>query len=58
MEYLEKRVFPGAVMNAMLVYMNEEQASGADATFEFLEKHEDLWTSWVSEEAAAKLKQP
>lgn len=54
--YLEKRIFPGSVMNAMLVYMGEEQASGADATIEFLEKHEDVWMSWVTPEVAAKVK--
>ncbi len=55
-EYLSKRVFPGAVMNAMLVYMGEEQASGEDATIEFLKKHEDVWTKWVSEDVASKVK--
>ncbi|MEL6751487.1 MAG: glycine betaine ABC transporter substrate-binding protein [Pseudomonadota bacterium] len=54
--YLEKRVFPGAVMNGMLVYMTDEQASGADATIEFLKKHEDVWTSWVAPEVAEKVK--
>jgi len=55
-EYLSKRVFPGEVMNGMLVYMADEQASGADATIEFLEKNEDLWTTWVSPEVAEKVK--
>ena len=54
--YFEKRIFPGNVMNSMLVYMQDEQASGADAAIEFLIQHEDLWTGWVSEEAAAKIK--
>ena len=31
-------------MNAMLVYMGEEQAGGEDAAIEFLTQHEDLWT--------------
>ena len=56
MKYLETRVFPGPVMNAMLVYMADEQAGGADAAIEFLVKHEDLWTGWVSADAAAKIK--
>jgi len=54
--YLEKRIFPGAVMNQMLVYMGDEQASGADATIEFLKKHEDVWTTWVAPEVAEKIK--
>jgi len=43
-------------MNAMLVYMGEEQAGGEDAAIEFLMQHEDLWSSWVSADAAAKIK--
>ncbi len=54
--YLEKRVFPGPVMNGMLVFMADEQAGGADAAIAFLKKHEGLWTKWVSSEAAKKIK--
>lgn len=55
LDYLRARVFPGDIMNAMLVYMEENQASGEDAAREFLRKHEDIWTKWVSSEAAAKI---
>ena len=55
-EYLQKRIFPGPVMNSMLVFMNEEQAVGADAAVEFLINHEEIWTAWVSADAAAKIK--
>jgi len=55
-DYLQKRVFPGPIMNGMLVYMADEQAGGADAAVEFLTKHEDIWTGWVSAEAAKKIK--
>jgi len=55
-DYLKKRVYPGPIMNGMLVYMGDEQAGGADAAIEFLIKHEDLWTQWVSADAAAKIK--
>jgi glycine betaine/proline transport system substrate-binding protein len=54
-DYFTKRVFPGPVMNSMLVFMTEEQAGGEDAAFEFLERHKDLWKTWVSEDAAAKI---
>ena len=56
-EYLENRIFPGPVMNSMLVYMADEQAGGEDAAIEFLLRHEDLWSSWVSAEAAAAIKE-
>ncbi len=55
-DYLAARVFPGSVMGAMLVYMADEQADGEDAAYEFLIRYEDIWTTWVSEEVAAKVK--
>jgi len=54
--YLAARVFPGDVMGGMLVFMADEQAGGEDAAIEFLTKHEDVWTTWVSPEVAAKVK--
>lgn len=54
-EYMSKRVFPGAIMNGMLVYMANEQASGEDAAIEFLEKNKDLWKSWVPADVASKV---
>lgn len=56
MKFLGKRVFPGPVMNGMLVYMADNQAGGSDAAIEFLIKHEDIWTKWVSASAAKKIK--
>ena len=43
-------------MNGMLVYMADNQAKGSDAAVEFLIKHEDVWTKWVSSSAAKKIK--
>ena len=56
LSYVEKRVFPGEVMNGMLVYMADNQAKGSDAAVEFLIKHEDIRTKWVSSSAAKKIK--
>ncbi|AJE45645.1 glycine betaine ABC transporter substrate-binding protein [Celeribacter indicus] len=56
LDYLTARVFPGEVMNEMLVYMTENQATGEDAAFEFLANYEDVWTGWVSPEVAEKVK--
>lgn len=56
LEYLAKRQFPGKVMNAMLVYMKDNQAAGGDAAVEFLKKNESVWTKWVPAEVAAKVK--
>jgi glycine betaine/proline transport system substrate-binding protein len=55
-EYLKQRVFPGSIMNSMLVYMTDNQAGGVDAAIEFLLKHEDIWTQWVGDEIVAKVK--
>ncbi len=55
-DYLAARVYPGPVMNEMLVYMADEQAAGEDAAIEFLTSYEDIWTQWVSPEIAAKVK--
>ena len=55
-EFLKNRVYPGDVMNGMLVYMGDNQAGGADAAVEFLKKHEAVWTKWVPADVAAKVK--
>ncbi len=56
MDYLKNRVFPGAIMNAMLVHMDENQADGADAAEDFLRMHGDVWKAWVPSEVAAQVK--
>ena len=54
--YLSNRIVPGPVMNAMLVFMADQQAGGADAAVEFLKKHEAIWSKWVAADAAKKIK--
>ncbi|MEZ5674685.1 glycine betaine/proline transport system substrate-binding protein [Thalassovita litoralis] len=55
-DYFKKRVFPGAIMNNMLVFMSENQATGEDAAYEFLATQEDVWTKWVPADVAAKVR--
>ena len=55
-KYVEKRTYPGDVMNGMLVYMADNQAKGSDAAVEFLKQHEKVWKKWVSSSAAKKIK--
>ena len=55
-DYFAKRIFPGPVMNATLAYMADQQATGEDAAIEFLTKHADVWTGWVSADVAKKVK--
>ena len=56
MTYFSNRIYPGPIMNGMLVYMEENQATGPDAALEFLDQHQDIWTKWVSADVAAKVK--
>ena len=55
-KYVEKRTYPGDVMNGMLVYMADNQAKGSDAAIEFLKQHEGVWGKWVSGSAKKKIK--
>jgi glycine betaine/proline transport system substrate-binding protein len=55
-KYLANRIYPGDVMNSMLVFMNNKKANGADAAIEFLTRHADVWTKWVTKNAANKIK--
>lgn len=54
-KYLNNRVFPGDIMNGMLVFMSENQAGGEDAAHEFLSNHKDIWTKWVPKDVADKV---
>jgi len=56
MDYLGKRSFENALLNGILAWMSDNQAPGADGAERFLQKHEDVWSSWVSKDAAAKIK--
>jgi glycine betaine/proline transport system substrate-binding protein len=53
MDYFAARVYPGDVMNAMLVWMDDNQAGGADATTYFLQTYPEVWKAWVDDETAA-----
>lgn len=55
-EYLEKRAYPNALLNGILSWMADEQATGEDGAIKFLKDHEDVWTKWVSADAASKIK--
>ncbi|MBT5548681.1 MAG: ABC transporter substrate-binding protein, partial [Gammaproteobacteria bacterium] len=47
--------YPGEVMNAMLVWMDDNQAGGADATTYFLQTYPEVWKGWVDDETAASV---
>lgn len=55
-EYLTKRSWPNSTVNVLLAWMAENQATGEDGARYFLKENEDIWTTWVSAEAAEKIK--
>jgi len=55
MDYFAARIYPGEVMNAMLVWMDANQAGGADATTYFLQTYPEVWKGWVDDETAASV---
>ena len=55
MDYLAKRAFTNAQLNSLLAWMDENQADGEIAMEYFLNEHADVWKSWLTAEAAAKV---
>jgi glycine betaine/proline transport system substrate-binding protein len=55
-DYISSRSFPNAQMNELLAWMEENQADGEFAAYHFLENYESVWTEWVTEDVAAKIK--
>jgi glycine betaine/proline transport system substrate-binding protein len=56
MDYLNKRAWKNDVVNKVVAWMTDNQASGEEGAKYFLKQNEALWTAWVSPEAAKKIK--
>ncbi len=56
MDYLSKRQWPNTTVNKLLAWMSDNQATGEEGAEYFLKNNEDVWTKWVSEDVAAKVK--
>ncbi|WP_394126471.1 ABC transporter substrate-binding protein [Vibrio hepatarius] len=56
-EYFAKRGFTNADMNQLLAWMEDNQADGEEAMFHFLEEYPQIWTAWVPQDVADKVKQ-
>lgn len=56
MGYLNKRSWSNATVNKLMAWMSDNQASGDDGAKHFLKENEAIWSTWVSPEAAAKIK--
>lgn len=56
MDYLNKRAWSNETVNKLMAWMTDNQASGEEGAKQFLKENEDIWTKWVSPEAAEKIK--
>lgn len=56
LEYLKTRKWDTATVSELMVWMDENQATGADGARHFLEKREDVWSKWVPADIAEKVK--
>ncbi|MTH78010.1 ABC transporter substrate-binding protein [Paracoccus aestuariivivens] len=56
LDYVKARSWSNDTVNQMLAWMTENQASNEDGAYEFLENHADIWTAWVPEDVAEKVK--
>lgn len=55
MTYLSNRSWSNETVNELLAWMTENQANGDDGAKHFLEAKKDIWTKWVTPEAASKI---
>ncbi|AYG61830.1 ABC transporter substrate-binding protein [Rhizobium jaguaris] len=55
MGYLSKRSWSNDTVNKLMAWMTDNQASGEDGAKHFLKDNKDVWTKWVSPEAAKKI---
>lgn len=54
--YLNQRAWGNDTVNGLLAWMSDNQATGADGAAHFLKTQPEIWTTWVSPEAAEKVK--
>lgn len=54
-DYLAARSWSNPVVNSLLAWMSDNQATGEDGARYFLENNKDVWTKWVTSEAAQKI---
>ncbi|WP_324709829.1 ABC transporter substrate-binding protein [Pseudomonas citronellolis] len=55
-KYLSTRSWPNALVNRMLAWMADNQATGEDGAKAFLKRNPDVWVKWVDADAAEKIK--
>jgi glycine betaine/proline transport system substrate-binding protein len=56
MKYLNTRTLTTAEVQNVMAWMTDNQATGDDAAKHFLKSKPDVWTKWVTPDAAEKIK--
>ncbi len=56
MKYLNTRGWSNATVDKLMAWMTDNQAAGEEGAKHFLKEHPDVWTKWVTPEAAEKIK--
>ncbi|MDQ7774666.1 MAG: ABC transporter substrate-binding protein [Paracoccus aminovorans] len=56
LDYFKKRSWTNDTVNQLMAWMTDNQATGEDGARQFLKDHPEMWTEWVSPEAAEKIK--
>ena len=54
-DYVSKRQWSNEVVNSLLVWMADNQATGQEVAYHFLENYKNVWRDWVSPATAFKI---
>lgn len=55
-DYISTRSVTNNLMNELLAWMEDNQADGEFGAYHFLENYESVWSAWVSDDVADKIK--
>ncbi|NOZ32382.1 MAG: hypothetical protein GXP01_04750 [Alphaproteobacteria bacterium] len=55
-DYLTKAGMPGAVISELAAYGDENSVSSRETAMNFLRTREDVWTDWVPEDVAGRIR--
>lgn len=56
-DFLSQLTFSNDTMNEILLWMEENNASGEEGAVYFLTNHQDTWSGWLNDAAAENLSQ-
>ncbi len=54
--FVQKVAWPNATVGALLAWQEEKRATAAEAAEHFIQTEESIWTAWVPDEVAAKVR--